>query len=83
MFSQQISSAIQQIAEGSTNQAADTVDSVRHMENLSNDIHEVEEIVVDVSESLGETKSMSQSVQSHIGLLNEKHWKQAILQRRL
>lgn len=72
LFSQQISSAIQQIAEGSTNQAADTVDSVRHMENLSNDIHEVEEIVVDVSESLGETKSMSQSVQSHIGLLNEK-----------
>ncbi|MGI6085147.1 MAG: methyl-accepting chemotaxis protein [Acetivibrionales bacterium] len=71
-FSQQISSAIQQIAEGSTNQAADTVESVRHMENLSSDIHEVEEIVEDVSESLDKTKSMSEDVQKHIVLLNEK-----------
>jgi methyl-accepting chemotaxis protein len=71
-FSQQINSAIQQIAEGSTNQASDTVESVRHMENLSSDIHEVGNLVTDVSDSLNKTKSMSQGIQGHIGLLNEK-----------
>lgn len=71
-FSQQINSAIQQIAEGSTNQASDTVESVRHMENLSSDIHEVGKLVTDVSDSLNKTKSMSQGIQGHIGLLNEK-----------
>lgn len=71
-FSQQISSAIQQIAEGSANQASDTVNSVHHMENLSKDIQQVGKIAADVSYSLDKTKSMSQDIYGHIGLLNEK-----------
>ena len=71
-FSRQIASAVGQIAEGSANQAASTVECVEHMGMLSNDIQEVGAVMEDVSETLRETRAMSRGIQEHVHALKEK-----------
>lgn len=72
IFSQQIAAAVSQIAEGSANQAANTVESVEYMSFLSNDIQEVGNIMGEVSENLSKTRDMSRSIQEHVHSLKEK-----------
>ncbi|NLU53166.1 MAG: methyl-accepting chemotaxis protein [Clostridiaceae bacterium] len=82
-FSQHIASTVQQIAEGSSNQAENIAGSAQQMGNLSNDIQEVGNIMNEVSDSLNKTKSMNQGIQGHIEILNEKALKTSDITQRV
>ncbi|MCX7774300.1 MAG: methyl-accepting chemotaxis protein, partial [Clostridia bacterium] len=71
-FSQQMNEAIRQIAEGSTAQAAHTVESVHHMGQLSKDILDAGDIAGGVSQAVDKARALGEQIQGDIGLLNQK-----------
>lgn len=71
-FSQQIALAIQQIAQGSSKQASDTIDIVTNMNLLSNDISNVGSFMVKASDVLSNAKNANSKIQSNVYELNEK-----------
>lgn len=71
-FSEQIALAIHQIAQGSSHQAADTIDSVENMNLLSNDITNVGDFMIKASDVLKNAKEVNFKIQGDVSQLNQK-----------
>lgn len=71
-FSHQIALSIHQIAQGNSEQAADTIKSVNNMNLLSDDIINVSDYMVKASITLKKAKEVNYKIQEEVYQLNEK-----------
>lgn len=72
LFSEQISSTIQEIAKGASEQASDISDGMQYMNKLSHDIQKVSTDTGNVMSVVNDTKELSANALSAVTALEEK-----------